>query len=271
MSNEYVSIILPTYNRAHCIKESIDSILNQSYPYFELIIIDDCSTDNTTALISDIKDERISYYVNEQNHGPSYSRNRGIELAKYDYVAFQDSDDLWLPDKLEKQMEMITGNTSLGMVYTMMECRDEDGTVSYTPDKNRSIESLQENLFHNILSVNVIGLPTALIRKDVFSNVGLFNEDFHALEDWELFIRIAGKYSVGYVNEPLFIYNRSNSGNVSSNLDAYFEARCKLIKLNKTEMINENVLSAVMEDILAKGIMYGQAEKVGGMILESIV
>lgn len=104
-NNPKVSVIIPTYNRAHLIGRAIKSVLNQTYKDFEIIIVDDGSTDKTEEVVKDFKDERVRYIRREKNKGGSAARNTGIKAARGEYIAFQDSDDEWLPEKLEKQMK----------------------------------------------------------------------------------------------------------------------------------------------------------------------
>ena len=106
--NPTVSIIIPTYNRAHLIGRAIQSVLNQTYQNFEIIVVDDGSTDNTEEMIKEFQkhDKRIKYIRHEKNRGGAAARNTGIKVARGEYIAFQDSDDEWLPEKLEKQMDV---------------------------------------------------------------------------------------------------------------------------------------------------------------------
>ena len=107
---DLVSIIMPSYNTAKYIKASIDSVLAQTYPYWELIIVDDCSTDETDEVVAAYTDERIRYIKNEKNSGAAVSRNRALREAKGRWIAFLDSDDVWLPEKLEKQISFMKNN-----------------------------------------------------------------------------------------------------------------------------------------------------------------
>lgn len=114
-----VSVILPTYNRAHLLERAIQSVLDQTYPDFEIIVVDDASIDNTVNIIKGIINERIRYIRHEKNKGAAAARNTGIKLAKGKYIAFQDSDDEWLRDKLEKQIKIFeTVSPEVGVVYT---------------------------------------------------------------------------------------------------------------------------------------------------------
>ena len=122
---ELVSVIMPNYNGAKYIKESIDSVLAQTYQNWELIIVDDCSTDNSLEVIAEYQDERIKVYKNEQNSGAAVSRNRALQEAKGKWIAFLDSDDLWLPEKLEKQIKFMQENNYF-FTYTNYEHINED-------------------------------------------------------------------------------------------------------------------------------------------------
>lgn len=128
-----VSVILPTYNRAHLVGRAIQSVLDQMYQDFEIIVVDDGSGDNTEEIINGFTDTRIRYVKHQKNKGGSAARNTGIKLAKGKYIAFQDSDDEWLPDKLEKQMKAFKkASDEVGVVYTGFH-RIKDGITYYVP------------------------------------------------------------------------------------------------------------------------------------------
>ena len=122
---ELVSVIMPTYNCGRFIKESIDSVLAQTYQNWELLIVDDCSTDDTKAIVQTYKDERIHYMRNETNQGAALTRNRALREAKGKYIAFLDADDLWLPEKLEKQIAFMQQNKYAFTYHNYIEI-DED-------------------------------------------------------------------------------------------------------------------------------------------------
>ena len=124
--NDLVSIIMPSYNTAPYISETIQSVLNQTYQNWELIVVDDCSTDNTDQVVAYIKDERIKYFKNEKNSGAAISRNRALRESKGRWIAFLDSDDLWMPEKLEKQIAFMESNGYF-FSYTNYEEMDMDG------------------------------------------------------------------------------------------------------------------------------------------------
>ena len=118
MYSSGVSIILPTYNRGTIINKSILSVLEQSYINWELIVVDDGSVDDTEKIINNFEDSRIKYFKTKSNNGVSKARNIGIKMAKYNYIAFQDSDDQWKKDKLQKQVDYLESHPEYGMVYS---------------------------------------------------------------------------------------------------------------------------------------------------------
>ena len=126
---ELISIIMPSYNTAKFIKETIDSVLSQTYTNWELIIVDDCSTDNTDEIVSQLADERIKYIKNEKNSGAAVSRNRALKEANGKWIAFLDSDDVWLPEKLEKQIAFMKEN-GYKFSYTAYEEMDEESKLT---------------------------------------------------------------------------------------------------------------------------------------------
>lgn len=201
--NPTVSVILPTYNRADLVGRAIQDILKQTYQDFELIIVDDGSTDDTEEVIKKIDDKRIRYTRHEKNKGANAARNTGIIIAKGKYIAFQDSDDEWLPLKLEKQIqafEIASPNT--GVVYTGF-WRHEGSLKSYIPSPR--VKQREGNIYNELLRGNFIGTPTAVVKRECFETVGKFDELLPRLQDWELFIRISKQYLFKYIDEPLVV------------------------------------------------------------------
>ena len=209
-----VSIILPVYNRPQTISRSVGSVLAQSYKDFELIIVDDGSADETGRLVQDLagRDSRIRYIRHETNYGQSRARNTGIAAAKGGYMAFQDSDDEWLPDKLQQQVEKMEAlPPAVGMVYCLMwrvtpEGQDVFRAAEFGPE--------DEDLYRRGLMYGFrgIGIQSCLFRREVFDACGGFDEQMKALEDMELLIRVARKYRFSCIDEPLLLYHRTPGG-----------------------------------------------------------
>jgi glycosyltransferase involved in cell wall biosynthesis len=205
-----VSVVIPTYNRAHLLVRSIQSVLNQSYQDFEIIVVDDGSTDNTEEVIKSFNDERVKYIRHEGNKGNAAARNTGIKVAKGEYVAFQDSDDEWLPKKLEKQVNLLRSlPETFAVVYSGF-YKIVDGEKFYIPSSE--IYPREGNIHSSLLKGNFIGTPSILVRKSALLCVGFFDEKLPRLVDWDLVIRLSKKYQFKLIDEPLFVaYYTNNS------------------------------------------------------------
>lgn len=195
-------MILPCYNGENFIREAIESVLCQTYEDFEVIVIDDGSTDNTRTVASSFEDRRIRYFY-KKNEGVSTSRNYGIKLAKGRYIAFIDYDDLWLPEKLELQLQEIEKQQDVYLVYSWFYIIDSKGKII---DKIK-VQGFRNFLQELLLVGNIIGSPSGmLIKKEVFENIGGFDSYLSTSADWDLWIRIAYRYKLSGVNKFLFKY-----------------------------------------------------------------
>lgn len=246
MTDNYVSIILPTYNRSAMIAESIQSVLLQTYPYFELIVVDDASEDNTEQVVKSFKDERIIYIKLETNSGPSIARNVGIKRAQYNYIAFEDSDDLWLPQKLEKQMPLF--NENIGLVYCAY--RYESPGYSFrVPSDHRPLTELSGNIFDSLWRQNAIGTPTMVIKKECLQQVGMFSESIKSLEDWELVLRIAKRYEITFLNEVLVSAKYSTTGVNHNRVERIRSILYLMEEFKSKERKTDHMLDYVFSDL----------------------
>lgn len=216
MKKSFVSVIVPTYNRADLISKTIESILNQTYKNFELIIVDDGSTDNTEEVIRKFKDSRIKYTKTDHSGGiPARPRNIGIKKAKGEYIAFLDSDDMWLPEKLEKQIKVFQASNEIAMLYTRFRTIEGEIISNRIFPENGMYKS--ENIFKSIYLRNLIACSSVMVKRNVLDQVGLFNTDPNliAIEDADLWLRIALKYNIKCTDDlPLLIY-RIHSQSIS--------------------------------------------------------
>ena len=264
---EKISVIIPTYNRAKELKRSVESVRAQTYDNFELIIVDDGSKDNTQEVIASIPDERIRYIKLEQNRGAAGARNEGVRASKCDLIAFQDSDDIWREEKLERQMEYWRIHPDCGLVYCAYQAHrilegkivDEWVVSAQNGDSKRS-------LLGQLLRSNSIGTPAMLMKKECFLGAGGFNESLRSLEDWDLALRIAEKYEIGYVNEILLDAYPSQGG-ISSGIGAYFDGRCRMIAGYRSQMAQEGVFDLAVGELLQKAQKQGVLEAVKKMLL----
>lgn len=190
---DLVSIIIPTYNRAEFIAEAIISVLSQTYSNIELIVIDDGSTDNTQQIVSTIIDKRLTY-IKQNNRGRSNARNYALSLATGKYITFLDSDDLYLPNKIELQVSYLKNHPGVGMVYTSAHCIDTDGKLldhKYTASTSGLI--YQSIAFFTPVTIT---LPTVMTYKSVLDQVGGFDENMDRFEDTDMWRRISKRYRI---------------------------------------------------------------------------
>jgi glycosyltransferase involved in cell wall biosynthesis len=203
-----VSIILPTYNRAATLDRAIASVLAQSYKNFELLVIDDGSTDATPALVKAMKDDRIRFLQQDENQGVAAARNRGLSAAKGRLIAFLDSDDAWMPAKLDRQVSLMQSSPErVGLIYTGLVIRQTGGMIdTWTP-------TARGNVLVDILRRNVVhfGTSSTMIRAEAAEAVGGFDSALPANEDHDYWARIARLYEFDYVPEPLTIYDQGGS------------------------------------------------------------
>ena len=222
MSTELVSVIMPTYNREKTIARAIRSVLEQTYQNLELIVVDDGSADNTEETVRNIPDSRLVYIKSPDNKGSSAARNIGIKMAKGKYIAFQDSDDEWFPEKLEKQMKVFkTAPLEVGVVYTGF-WRMQNEEKIYIP--SYKIKKKEGNIHRILLQDNFITTQATLVLAECFKRSGIFDENLPPLEDWELWIRISKFYEFRFIDEPLvFAYIQKDS--ISEDKIAFIKAR----------------------------------------------
>jgi len=191
-----VSVIIPTYNRAHLVSRAVRSVLDQTYQDFELVVVDDASTDNTEKVVKGFNDDRIRYFHHSENRGGSAARNTGIEAAKGEFIAFLDDDDEWLPPHLALTVETMERlSDDWGVVYTGYRVITRRKTARFCPKLKGQI--LKEILVEG----SPAALPTFLIRRSCFDQVGLFDERFPRHQDVEMHIRLAKSYKYYPIHE----------------------------------------------------------------------
>lgn len=196
-----VSVIMPAYNSAGFITDAIRSVIQQSYPHWELIVIDDASTDITISVVKKmIKDDsRISLIQNQQNLGPGSSRNAGIEAAKGDFIAFLDSDDLWLPEKLKIQLEFMRKH-DLKMCFSSYLLMDEESSQSL-----KYVEALPVLTYRKLLRSNYVGNLTAIYNARQIGKI--YAPNMRKRQDWALWLTILKNYGpTRGIKEPLAVY-----------------------------------------------------------------
>lgn len=246
-----VSIVLPTYNRVALIGRSIRSVLNQTYRDFELIVVDDGSTDATMEEVQRIHDPRMRTIRIAENRGAGAARNVGMRHAAGRFVAFQDSDDEWVPVKLERHMRVFeTCAPTVGVVYSDMLRIRRDGSTHY----HRSptiIPGVLVDPRTRAYHVSRLGIQSTVIRRECLAHAGDFNEAFPALEDLELFLRLSRHTQFHHLTTPLVKYYETDG--LSNNMPAKRAARRLLLALYRAELEQED-MAFVLRESAALGL-----------------
>ena len=207
MTENLVTIIIPTYNRAQYIQRAIDSCLKQTYRNIEIIIIDDHSGDNTEKLIKNYKDKKIVYHRNEENRGAPFCRNKGIQHAMGEYINFLDDDDILYTEKIELQVEKFKTSKvkNLGVVTAHVKYSRED---IWKIKKNNK----QGNIYNKLLNLYCIfGTESMLIKKEILDKINGFDVNLTANQEYDLSIRLAKETSFDYVDKVLSEKFNSNN------------------------------------------------------------
>jgi len=233
-----VSIILPTYNRAGLIKETIDSVLRQTFSNFELIIVDDGSEDNTQSIVQAINDNRISYYIMPHSGHTGRLKNFALRKSVGKYIAFIDSDDLWKEEKLGKQVSLLESNQQVGFsISDVTTFKGDEILIQHSYRKENIIECL--NIF-NLLKNNqfLIYNPTLIIRKECLKTIGLFNEQMQS-GDFNFNMRLSFSFNAGIIYETL-VLRRVHETNMSNffRVENYVEYITTFEELYRSKMIN---------------------------------
>jgi len=250
-----ISLIIPTYNRANLIENTLLSVFNQTIKVDEIIVIDDGSTDNTKQILEqyDIK------YIFQENQGVSSARNTGIKRAKNEWICFLDSDDIWEHNKIEKQIAFHIENQHILFSHTDELWRFNEKIIKQKKHQLKpSGYCFKENIPNTL-----IGASTVMCHKSVFDNVGIFDEELQACEDYDLWLRILDIYELGLIEEKLITKIAGHSGQLSFEtplMDSYrVKALLKHLKSTHKEEVKQELIKRC--DILINGaIKYGNDE-----------
>ncbi|MCK0470088.1 glycosyltransferase family 2 protein [Halalkalibacter sp. APA_J-10(15)] len=211
----FFSVVIPTYNRESLLKEAIKSVLNQTFQNFEVLVVDDGSTDKTLEIIDDFHDDRIKKLRNNRVKGGGGARNTGIYKATGKWVAFLDDDDVWLEEKLELQYKQIMClSEKYVIVYTGYEKYDFDNNKV----ERKILPQKKGDIYYDLLYKNYIGtFSTVAIKREPLLSIGGLDESLEARQDLDLYVRLADKYSVDYINKSLVRYRYSNTDRITLN------------------------------------------------------
>jgi glycosyltransferase involved in cell wall biosynthesis len=248
-----VSVVIPAYNCAEYIGATLESVLAQSHRPIEVIVVDDGSTDGTDAVVRGFRE---AVYIRQPNGGPAMARNVGIRRATGPYVAFQDADDLWTPEKLSRQLAIMESDPQIGLVFGDM--KNFSGVEDHEPtmfEKYRLGEPFFGHAYlvlgavEKLVRMNFMPTGTVIARKAVLSSVGLFDESLRRAEDWDLWLRIALRYRIGYTSQVVML-RRLHHFNVSKESEAMSIAALQV--LEKLKINDSDALSRVSANVGAQ-------------------
>ncbi|MBD2430239.1 MULTISPECIES: glycosyltransferase [Fischerella] len=219
-----ISVIIPTYNSEKTIRHTIESVLQQNFSDFELIIINDGSTDSTLEVISHFQDSRIKVFSFD-NAGGNVSRNRGLKQAIGEFVSFLDADDLWTPDKLESQLNALKANPQVAVAYSWTDYIDEQGKFLLSGTHITA----NGNVYEQLLVSNFLeNGSNPLIRREALVELGGFDESLTAAQDWDMWLRLAQNFNFIAVPRVQILY-RISANSLSTNLARQEKASLQLL------------------------------------------
>jgi glycosyltransferase involved in cell wall biosynthesis len=266
LSDQLVSVIIPTYNRASLISDAVQSVLGQSHRNVEIIVVDDGSTDNTRSVVDSFKGA-VRYIISDHG-GPAHARNAGMKAATGKYIAFLDSDDIYRSDKLVLQLSFMEGHPEIGMVYTEFSAATGTGLFeeyhlrtfhgvydrrgwSYEdifPNREefvygdmKPVSSYTGDIFRYVLLDPLVPSPTIMFRREILSKVGYQNEAYHFAEEYEFIVRICKYFRVAFLDVPTYVY-RYHEGQMSKATQPLTREK----KLTEVE-IQKVILQAVLD------------------------
>ncbi|MEW6673640.1 MAG: glycosyltransferase [Thermodesulfobacteriota bacterium] len=245
-----VSIVIPTYNRGWMLKEAVDSVINQDYSDFEVIVVDDGSTDDTLEILRSYGD-RLTL-IRQQNRGVSAARNAGIAAATGIYIAFLDSDDLWLPQKLSRQIQFFTLHPDA------LICQTEEIWMRNGRRVNPRLrhKKLSGMIFEPSLHLCLVSPSAVMIRQSLFKEVGLFDESLPACEDYDLWLRVSCRYPVYLIDTPLIVKRGGHPDQLSKapGLDKYRIQ--SLVKILESKLLFPDQSAAAEKVLKEKTAIY---------------
>ena len=246
-----VSVILTTYNRPEFLEEAILSVLNQTFNDYEFLVVDDGSIDPDTKAICDHYKDQLTYIFRE-NGGLPAARNTGIVNAKGKYICFLDDDDVWMPQKLQRQVDyfkQIPSSENIGLIFTWSIIIDEKGQ-----EIGRGGTHVRGNIFYDLFYKCLVHAPSSvMIKREVFEKIGLFDEFFRMRQDWEFYFRVSKRYNICSIDEPLIKYRRHSanlSGRKNMKKSEFYEMKV-LEKVFHLEAKNKKV-QKIRNDVMAK-------------------
>ncbi len=259
-----ISVIIPAFNRVHRLKKAIESVFSQSFKDFELIIVDDGSEDGTADLISDFSGRLM--YIKQQNKGPASARNAGIKASKGDFIAFLDSDDWWDREKLALQIEAMQKNPQYLISHTQ-ETWYRNGEILNQKKRHKKFHGY---IFDKCLPLCVVSMSTAMVQRQLFDAIGLFDEQLSCCEDYDFWLRTSAKHSFYLMDRPLTLKDGGREDQVSSIYAAGIDRfRIQAIaKILKSGTLDDSQKKLALQELKKKCRIYGNGCLKRGRIQE---
>ncbi len=260
-----VSVIIPTFNRAAALPRALTSVLSQTVPVDEIIVVDDGSTDGTSALVAQSA-WPVRLLAHTQCRGVSAARNAGIAAARSEWIALLDSDDVWLPHKVERQLAAAARSPSFDVIHSdevwVRNGRRVNAPHRYTKRGGR--------IFQACLPLCAISPSTVMVRRRVFAEIGLFDEDLPACEDYDLWLRVCARFEVLYVDEPLIEKHGGHPDQLSMRHAGMDRFRVRaLMKILDQHVLPRDDEAAARQAIVAKCRIYGEGARKRGRHTEA--
>ena len=259
-----VSVIIPTYNRGWILKEAVDSVLSQDCNGFELIVVDDGSTDNTQDVLYPYRGK--IKVIRQENKGVSAARNKGIASSSGTYIAFLDSDDLWLPGKLEAQLEFFRNNPD-ALICQTEELWVRNGRRVNPGKRHKKISGF---FFEKSLELCMVSPSAVMVRRELFNMAGLFDESLPACEDYDMWLRINCRHPVYLIDIPLILKRGGHNDQLSRmhSLDKYRIRSIK--KLLECDLLSEDQQKLAEKVLAEKCLVYAKGCRKRGRVDEAI-
>jgi glycosyltransferase involved in cell wall biosynthesis len=234
--NPLISVIINTYNGEKYVQEAIQSVINQSYKNWEIIFWDNCSTDNTEVIVKKFKEKKIRYFKSIKLTSLYEARNLAVKKAKGKFICFLDSDDLWLKDKLNYQINFFNKNKDYQIQYSNYFTKLEKNNKKYLRHK-KYFES--GKITQNLLNNYSIGILTVFLKKSIFSKI-LFDKKYNVIGDFDFFIKLSKQFKIAYIPKPLAVYRVHENNYSYKNLNRFISELEFWIKKNDNILKNKN-------------------------------
>jgi glycosyltransferase involved in cell wall biosynthesis len=271
-----VSIVIPTYNYARFLGEAIQSVLDQTFNDFELIIVDDGSTDNTREMVSSFKDSRIKYLWQE-NRGVAAAQNTGIKASHGEFMTILGADDLYLPQSLELKVNLLDSRPNIDLVCSdAFDFSDTTGAIIgrlwHDPKRPHAWidpERAARQPLKELLKQGCFIMPqTTMVRRRVFDAVGYFDESLKSGEDWDFFVRVVQRFSIGTINEPLTKI-RHHDDSLCGSWDRWYETDVAIAnKAIRSYSLSGDNLKLIKRRVARHHFLYGRNAVVNGQTTE---